>query len=135
MTVNVAGEERVGQFKGKKSKHIYENYLRLFVLNVIAYKACVADTQPISLIEILFSLPKDIDADQRQRQLRERWSFSMFPETFPRSNLHFSELPTHGGICLHNYFKIKLLHQYSRLHLLPPEPHTGYADVLGCTSI
>lgn len=61
MTVNVAsrgGES--GQFKrgGKKTtknknKHIYENYLRLIVLNMNAHnKACVADTHPVSLLSL-----------------------------------------------------------------------------------
>lgn len=64
------------------------------------------------------SVPERLMQIQDEGNSEERWSFYMSPETFPRASLHFSELHTHGEICLHYYFKIKLLHQCSWFHLL-----------------
>lgn len=122
MTVNVAsrgGES--GQFKRgekkttKRTKHLYENYLRLFVLIWMPIK-------PVWLtliLSVFLVCPRDpCRAKTKAANSEERWSVCTSPGTVPLSSLHFSESSTHGGICLHNYFKIKLLYQYLWLRLL-----------------
>lgn len=52
MNATRRGGEESSLRKQNKSKHIYENYLRLFVLNINDYEACVADTPSVSLFSL-----------------------------------------------------------------------------------
>lgn len=110
--------------------------MRLFVLNINAYEACVADTH----LSVFLVCPREIGAEQRQRQHRRKMAFFVCPLK-----------PFHGPIFIflnsphmvESAYTITLkLNSCTSIHgstHSPPtpfsEPRTGYADVLGCASI
>lgn len=94
----------------------------------------------ISLVlqkKILFSLSQRYPCRPKKRATQKKDGLCISPWNRLMLQSSFSEIPIHGVTAYTITLKLKLLHQYSWLHILSPhyEPCTGYTDVLGCAFI